>query len=163
MKALLLVVTLLLMASPRDSHAQDQTLVRGSINDLAWLSGCWDSVGGEPGSGEFWTVPAGNTMFSVARTIRNGATVQHEFVQILQADDGTIQLMANPSGQEGATFQMIKLSASEVVFQNLGHDFPQRIMYQLGKNGRLDARIDGEIEGTARSIDFPLQRSECSS
>ena len=34
----------------------------GSVEDLAWLAGCWASIGGEDGSGEQWTSPAGGTM-----------------------------------------------------------------------------------------------------
>jgi hypothetical protein len=51
-----------------------------SVDDLKWLTGCWASVGGETGSGEQWTIPAGNTLFGVSRTVHGGKTVAYEFI-----------------------------------------------------------------------------------
>ena len=60
-----------------------------------------------------------------------------------------------------ATFLLARLSETEVVFENLAHDFPQRIIYRLQAEGYLTGRIEGEIEGEARAVDFPLQRVDC--
>jgi hypothetical protein len=139
------------------------TQERPSVDDLAWLAGCWASVGGEAGSGEQWTIPAGKTMFGVSRTIHNSKTVAYEFVQIRETEAGEIEYIANPSGQAGAAFVMVRWPKNEVVFVNLGHDFPQRIIYRLKEQGYLEARIEGEIEGEVRTIDFPLQRIDCES
>lgn len=45
-----------------------------SVDDLKWLAGCWASVGAETGSGEQWTIPAGDTLFGVSRTVHGGKT-----------------------------------------------------------------------------------------
>ncbi|MCB1009826.1 MAG: hypothetical protein KDB94_13155, partial [Acidobacteria bacterium] len=44
------------------------------VEALAWLAGCWAPDGGESGSVEQWTAPAGGTMLGLSRTIRNGTT-----------------------------------------------------------------------------------------
>ena len=134
-----------------------------SVEDLAWLAGCWANVGGEAGSGEQWTVPAGKTLLGVSRTVRNSRTVAYEFVQIRETEAGGIEYIAKPSGQSEATFIMVQISESEVVFENLGHDFPQRIIYRLRAGGDLEARIEGEVEGKVRMVDFPMKRVDCES
>ncbi len=105
--------------------------------------------------------PAGGTMIGMSRTVRNGKTVAHEFLQIRETGDGGIVYIADPSGQEGATFTLARLSTSEVVFENLEHDFPQRIIYRISSDGNLDASIEGDVNGEHRSIDFPMKRTEC--
>jgi hypothetical protein len=132
-----------------------------SVEDLKWLTGCWASVGGEAGSGEQWTMPAGGTLFGVNRTVRNGKTVAYEFMQIRSTDDGGIEFIARPSGQTGASFQMQVLSEDEVVFENPDHDFPQRVIYRLESPGNLAASIEGNVKGEDRTIDFPMKRVDC--
>lgn len=131
-----------------------------AIEKLAWLSGCWASVGREAGSGENWMVPAGGTMFGTSRTVKNGKTVAYEFLAIREVEPGVLGYVAKPSGQEGATFRLVSASATEVLFENPGHDFPQRIRYRLVES-RLEARIEGTIDGRERGIDFPMERTNC--
>jgi hypothetical protein len=132
-----------------------------TLEDLSWLSGCWAGVGGEIGSVEQWMTPAGGTMLGMSRTVRDSQTVAYEYMQIRQSDDGRIEYTAMPSGQAAATFAMIGLSESEVIFENLEHDFPQRIIYRLKQDGRLEASIEGEVNGQARTVAFPMQSIPC--
>lgn len=131
------------------------------VTKLAWLSGCWAAEGGEFGSGETWTPAAGGTLLGLGRTVRNGRTVETEFMTIrLETDDGRLAYSAVPSGQQPVTFVQTRLTASEVVFENLLHDFPQRVAYRLdGK--RLKARIEGPRGGENKVIEFPLVRVSC--
>ena len=159
MKILITLVASMLMGLPSVASGQEPA----SVEDLAWLAGCWASVGGEPGSGEQWTVPAGKTLFGVSRTVQNSKTVAYEFLQIRETEDGEIQYIAKPSGQTEATFVMVRLSDGAVVFENPGHDFPQRIIYRLKAGGNLEARIEGEAKGEVRTVDFSMKRLDCES
>ena len=73
-----------------------------SVEALGWLSGCWASIGGETGSGERWTVPAGQTLLGVSRTVQDSQTVEYEFLQIRETEAGEIEYIARPSGQAGS-------------------------------------------------------------
>ncbi len=132
-----------------------------TAEDFAFLAGCWASEGREPGSGEQWTQPAGGTLLGTARTVENGRTVATEFLQIRQNDDGSIDFVALPSGQEMAAFRLISMTDAQVTFENPEHDFPQRIMYRLPKDDLLVGRIEGTIDGRERSAEFPMRRVEC--
>lgn len=157
MKVFIALVASLLMGLSSVSSAQE----RASVEDLAWLAGCWASVGGEAGSGEQWTVPAGKTLLGVSRTVKNSKTAAYEFLRIRETEAGEIEYIANPSGQSEASFLMVRLSEREVVFENPAHDFPQRIIYRLEAGGNLVARIEGEVKGEVRTVDFPMKRVDC--
>lgn len=131
------------------------------VMKLAWLSGCWAAEGGEVGSGENWTSVAGGTLLGVGRTVRKGRTVETEFMTIsLYTDDGRLAYSARPSGQPPVTFLQTRLTANEVVFENLLHDFPQRVAYRL-EGKRLKARIEGPRGGENKVIEFPMARVSC--
>lgn len=116
---------------------------------------------GEVGSGEHWLPPAGGTMFGVGRTVKNGKTVDFEFVQLRTNADGKLVFIAQPSGQKEATFVASSITDNSVTFENPQHDFPQKVIYRLQPEGRLVARIEGTRDGKVRGVDFPMQRVSC--
>jgi Domain of unknown function (DUF6265) len=131
------------------------------IEGLAWLGGCWRAEGGEAGSGEHWLPLAGHTLMGVSRTVRQGRTVDFEFMQVRQLADGSVVFAAQPRGRTETLFTLRPGALREAVFENLAHDFPQRVIYRLEDGGRLRARVEGERDGRLRGIDFPLQRVPC--
>lgn len=129
------------------------------ISQLEWLAGCWRSPDGEKGTGEHWTIAAGGMMLGASRTLRNGTLAGFEFMQFRQTPAGLV-FIAQPSGAPPTTFTLKQLTAEEVVFENPGHDFPQRVMYRRTANGLL-ARIEGQLNGKLRGIDYPMLRISC--
>ncbi|HEX2013342.1 MAG TPA: DUF6265 family protein [Roseateles sp.] len=132
------------------------------LERAAWLAGCWVQEDGEPGSVEQWTAPAGGVMLGVARTVKNGRTVAHEFLQIREQAGASLLYIAKPSGQAETQFLLAKSGEGELLFENPAHDFPQRIAYQRRSDGRLLARIEGRrANGETRTVDFPMRRTDC--
>lgn len=132
-----------------------------SVAGMSWMSGCWTSVGGEPGSGEQWTSPAAGSMLGMSRTVSDGKTVAFEFLRIIEDDAGVPALVALPSGQAATTFTLLRQSDNEVAFENPVHDFPQRVIYRLTAGHMLVGRIEGTVNGKARSVDFPMKKVDC--
>ncbi len=141
-------------------HAEESS-VRGSIDQLAWLAGCWASDDSAAGSEEHWMQPAGGTMLGMNRNVRHGQTVAFEFLRIFENEEKSLTLLASPSEQSSTSFQLSSISLSEVIFENPGHDFPQRILYRLVKSDRLLGRIEGTARGEYQQIDFPMTRKPC--
>ena len=132
------------------------------VESLAWLTGCWSRTDAEMGSGEQWTAPAGGTMLGVSRTVREGRTVEYEFVVIRAAPDGTPVYHAHPSGQASAEFRLASAGDREAVFENPAHDFPRRVGYRLARDDTtLTAWIEGLRDGATRRIEFPMRRMSC--
>jgi hypothetical protein len=99
-------------------------------------------------------------MLGVGRTVVGGKTVAYEFMQIREIEPGQLAFIARPSGQAEATFSLARLGKDEVVFENLTHDFPQRVIYRR-QGDKLEARIEGTEDGKVKGIDFPMDRAAC--
>jgi len=100
-------------------------------------------------------------MLGMARTVKNGKTVEWEHVVIRETTPGQWAYVAKPSRQPEAAFPIKEISATQVVFENPQHDFPQRIIYQrIGQDG-LTARIEGSVQGKEKGLDYPMQRAAC--
>jgi len=128
---------------------------------VAWMAGCWAGDFGEAGTTEQWMAPAGESMLGMSRTVKKGRTVEHEFLQIRPDASGRLAYIAKPHNQAEASFPLKSAGEKSVVFENLEHDFPQRILYRAEGADRLMARIEGERNGKLRGVDFPMRRVAC--
>jgi hypothetical protein len=132
-----------------------------SVDQLGWISGCWERRGDDRLTEERWMTPSGGLMIGMSRTVAKGKVVEYEFIMIREEANGDISYIARPSGQEEASFRLVKLGKTEAVFENPTHDFPQRIIYRREKDGSLFARIEGTMKGKARGVDFPMKKASC--
>ena len=130
------------------------------VTQVAWLAGCWEQASGSRLVEEQWTRPRGGLMLGLGRTVRGDTLVEYEQTRIFERGERLVY-GANPSGQAPAEFQSIELSDSSVTFENLGHDFPQRVMYRRRGADSLVARVEGMRGGKLRGVDFPYARVAC--
>jgi hypothetical protein len=130
-----------------------------TTSDLSFLAGCWRMEGKGRVVEEHWMAPAGGSLIGMSRTVVNGKTSEYEFLHIRDLPAG-LAYIAKPSNQPEATFMATSKTADEIVFENLAHDFPQRIRYRVAGN-RLHARIEGTMNGKAHGIDFTYTRTDC--
>ncbi|MDT9002277.1 DUF6265 family protein [Paucibacter sp. APW11] len=131
------------------------------LQRLSWLAGCWAQGAGEPGSVEHWLPPAGGLMLGLSRIVRQGRTIEYEFLSIHLDAEGRAVYTARPSGQPAASFTATTLDEGAVSFENPAHDFPQRISYRAEGADALLARIEGRLKGVERQRDFPMRRVSC--
>jgi len=68
---------------------------------------------------------------------------------------------AHPSGQASTVFLSKEVTDSTVVFEDLKHDFPQRVGYSRMGADSLVAWIAGSRGGRERRIEFPYRRVPC--
>lgn len=131
-----------------------------SVHALRWLAGCWENRRADRLTEEQWMGPHGGMMLGMSRTVVDGKTVEFEHMRI-EEKDGKLVFTAKPSGQAEASFVMVELQDASVVFSNPEHDFPQRVLYRRLPERSLLARIEGQQEGKARAVDFPMKRTPC--
>lgn len=130
-----------------------------AINQLAWLAGHWRMEKGGRVTEEQWMAPAAGVMLGMSRTVARGKVIEHEFIQIREGPGGALFFIAMPSGQKEAAFQILSLSATEAVFENKAHDFPQKITYARQPDGSLLAVIEGPgKDDQVRRIEFSYKR-----
>jgi len=128
---------------------------------LAWMAGCWQ---GTLASGavyeEVWMAPKGGVMMGISRVSRAERVVGWEFLRIAD-EEGAAVYFASPGGRGPTPFRAVRVDVGEAVFDNPGHDYPQRIIYRQTEPGSLHARIEGVRGGESRATDFPLTRVAC--
>src|SRR5215470_15070825 len=89
------------------------------VEDLAWISGDWETAPGRMQIDEHWTKVAGNSLIGMSRTVAGGKTVFFEYLRI-EARDTEIYYVAHPKARTpGTDFKLVRLADQEAVFENL--------------------------------------------
>lgn len=134
---------------------------QNKLQQLRWLSGCWERKTATLTNVEMWMQPEGEMMLGASRTVARGVT--REFEQLrLEARGDTLVYTALPSRQKETEFRSMQLSDSSFMVENLKHDFPQRIIYRRRGADSVLARIEGPgPNGATRGIDFAFKRISC--
>ncbi|MBI3447558.1 MAG: hypothetical protein HY049_01365 [Acidobacteria bacterium] len=132
--------------------------IAGDVSSLAWMAGTW--IGAKDGveMEEMWLPPRGQSMLSVHRDVKDGRTTSFEFLRIEGSSSG-LTYWASPGGRPATPFRCVDLAGKKVVFENPEHDFPQRILYWLGDDGSLHAKIEGTLKGKPASEEWAWRRS----
>lgn len=129
--------------------------------DLDWLTGCWAFEKSGKRYEEVWLAPAQDGSLGLARTLKNGRTLNREFLRIEANTDSTLDYVSIPSGQTETRFRLVTQKARAAVFENPQHDFPTRIRYARTTDDRLDAAIEGPVNGKTKTIEYPFRRTNC--
>ena len=119
--------------------------VAGDVNTVGWLSGAWHerAANGEWFE-EYWTPVRGQVMIGAGLSGRGDALKHFEHMRIERTADGRVDFIAMPDGAAPTRFALVRQTADEVVFENAGHDYPQRVRYRregdkvVGEISRLD-------------------------
>ena len=77
----------------------------------------------------------------------------------MESRGGTATYVAQPGGGTATAFGATVLSDTAVTFENLQHDFPQRILYWVDPAGALHARIEGPQGGKTVSEEWVWTRT----
>ncbi len=129
------------------------------LASLAWLAGSWE---GKDASGlemeEVWTAPKGGTMLGLHRDVKDGKLASFEFLRIESGADGLVY-QAQPRGRAATPFHLKESASKKVVFENLKHDFPQRILYWVTDDGALHARVEGMQGGKLVGEEWSWRRA----
>lgn len=131
-----------------------------ALGNLAFMAGCWN---GDAGRGrviqEHWMAPTTNVMLGATRFVAGDRAVSWEFT-LIEADSAGVTMTPQPRGQAPVPFRLVRLAGDTVVFENLAHDFPQRIVYRRVAADTLVARIEGDTP-RPRSAEWPMARVAC--
>ena len=136
-----------------------QAQTKPSVADFFWLSGCWQGRQGTAVIEEIWSKPAGTTMLGLGRTVKDNRTVSFEFMQFRE-QKGTLAFLPQPQGGAQVTFPLKEFTPAKSVFENLTHDYPQRVSYER-KNRLLVASIEGTEKGKFSRQAFVLRKVRC--
>ena len=123
---------------------------------LKFLAGCWLVEQRGMRTLEVWSGPMGALMLGHSQTERAGKTLSYEYLRI-EPREGALVYIPTIRGRE-TIFTSVKATAQEAVFENLAHDFPQRIIYRPTADG-LEARI--ESADSKKGMNYSYKRVAC--
>ena len=127
------------------------------LSAISFMSGCWT---GPSSNGaiieEQYTAATDNLVIGMTRYVRGGRVVDFEFTTI-ERTDSSFAMTPHPKGVKSDSFPLKTLEANRAVWENLGHDFPQRIIYRKGDDGSLIARIEGTTPRGERHLDWVMR------
>lgn len=99
-------------------------------------------------------------MLGMSRTVAGGAMRAWEALRI-QQDNGRLAYIAQPNGGSATAFPAMITTDTLAMFENLAHDFPQRIAYRKVSADSVVARISAEKDGRTRGMDIPMKKVRC--
>lgn len=105
---------------------------------------------------ENWIGAGAGTLLGTNLT--RGEQTGFEFLRIAANTSGGYSYYSMPGGRSPPTeFAMVSLERERAVFENLAHDFPQRIVYERNDDA-LHARI--ESADASQGMDWNFRRAE---
>lgn len=128
---------------------------------LDYLVGNWVSQVDSTVFHEHWTKINEGFYTGKGFVMQSDDTTFIEQLGILQVN-GKWLYSAKVAGQNSdaaVSFRVIDLGEEGVTFENLNHDFPQRIRYHREGPNTMDATISGSTDGHDHQVVFPFRRT----
>jgi hypothetical protein len=119
-----------------------------------WISGYWLSCKNGVQIAESWFGTGSGTL--VGTNLTQGKQTSFEVLRVGANAQGGLSYYSMPDGAPVAAFAMTSNVYGRAVFENLDHDFPQRIIYRR-EGSTLHARIEGEIGGRLKGQDWTFR------
>jgi hypothetical protein len=132
------------------------TPVSPSLSAISFMTGCW--TGPSPNGAtieEHYSAATENMMIGMTRYVRNGRVVDFEFTTV-ERTESTFVMTPRPKGVKSDAFPLKDVADGRATWENLGHDFPQRIIYRRGADGSLVARIEGTTSAGERHVEWTM-------
>ncbi|GAB3450721.1 DUF6265 family protein [Massilia solisilvae] len=130
------------------------------LREVAWLQGCWQVDGAEPGSGEHWSAPAAGAMVGSARLVRGGKMTNIGLLQLRHVD-GQLEYVAQSLGEAVMAFTRVAAARGELAFARAAPTFPQRLVLRQKDAMHFHSRMEGTVKGERKVLEFPMTRVNC--
>lgn len=120
---------------------------------LQLLPGKWKMETDKAEIYEEWIIEDETELIGKSFRIDNSAEVVSEVLYLKKYGDQWAYI-AVPEGQNITLFALVQFTPKKFIFENLEHDFPQRIIYEFHKDGKLTSAIEGPVNGENKRIEF---------
>jgi hypothetical protein len=163
MKWLFMLPLLLVLNSCTDhspnSTSSEVTKKTHRLDEIKWILGKWVMHGSEGTFHESWQLVSDTLFTGTGLLISAKAdTLFREYLRLADSA-GTlwyIPRVSNQNNAEEVPFRKVKSSLSEIIFENLAHDFPQRIIYRKTAQDSIYATVEGMQNGKLRAEEFRM-------
>jgi hypothetical protein len=155
MKKIFFIILIILMSE----NSQSQT---HHLEDFGFFLGKWSMETNKGTVYEEWAIGDRDKLKGSSYRIKDGDTTLLENLELSVEKDGVyyIPTVINQNDGQPVKFKLLSWKNQVYIFQNLEHDFPQRIVYFPKDKNNLHARIEGTYNGSEASSEFIYKRVE---
>ena len=151
----LILIIFLFLSCRTDYEYRRNNIKSVSLNDMRWLIGNWEmNIEGsklyenweksdKKYSGKSFMTLETDTLFSESISLEIKENILCYVV-----------LVKNQNNNQSVVFKFKEFIYNEFRFENLEHDYPQRIVYKKINSNKLYARIEGNNNGKVQQYSF---------
>lgn len=153
-----LIVLLLVIISCKnsDSNKSDNEKIKAT----SWLLGNWENKAVDGNLTENWNQVNDSTFQGQSYFIKEKDTIHSEAI-VLQQKGALLIYTATVKGQnedKPVAFKLTTSTEKQVVFENLKHDYPQKISYTQITPDSLSVTISGMQQGKPSTERFSMKK-----
>lgn len=146
--------------SLHDKGSDLSTINYSEIKKVHWLIGSWQNVSENEVSTEIWEKKNDSLFTAKSFVIVKNDTVFSESIRIEQRGNSLFYIPTVKEQNQGQAveFLLVRYNEGQLAFENLKHDFPQKITYNKITNDSILAEISGMVDGKNKTVQFPFTR-----
>ena len=138
------------------SFAMADNISCTSLQPLSWLYGEWVEQAGNRVSKEQWNNVSPKTLEGSTQVINDGKESHFETIRIVEMSGAVFYIAKVPQNPLPVAFKLIHCSDNQFFFENLTHDFPNRIDYHFINANKM--RVDvSDKNGKGFSVNYKKQ------
>jgi len=116
-----------------------------SLNQVKWLLGKWQSQQEKLTITEQWQQVSSKSIEGEGKTFKQNKLVSSETLRLVEMSGEVFYLAKVQHNAVPIGFKLVTCSITHAIFENVQHDFPKRISYQLLDNNELNVSVsDGK-------------------
>lgn len=131
-----------------------------NISQFNWLDGNWSTGNSKMSYYEIWEKTSMDTISGHGFMISNKDTIFSEKLRVYTKEPDIYYAATVSDQNEGKTipFKLVIVKDDIFIFENKGHDFPDKISYIKKSNNKILVVAEGYQNGKHRKEKFPLKR-----
>ncbi|MFV8356006.1 DUF6265 family protein [Flavobacterium sp. XS1P32] len=150
---LFIVVTLMVTSCQKSEKVN-------KITEASWLLGNWESKSDEGTLTESWSKVNDSTFQATSYFIKEKDTIHFESITLQQKGEVLVYsaTIIGQNNDKAVAFKQTNETPQQLTFENLKHDYPQKITYAHKTTADLTVKISGKQEGKASSEEFTMKK-----
>ena len=137
-------------------NAQENLKSNISLNDFDFLLGKWETDFGKFKYYEEWE-KENDKLIGQGYRIKEGKRFDGEKLVLINIY-GYISYIATVDKQQPVLFALVESISNKYVFENIEHDFPQRVIYNFINENSIKVFVEGEMNGNIERDEYNLTR-----
>jgi hypothetical protein len=155
----LLVVVLLFESCAEDRKTTATGNRYNKLDTISWFIGSWQQEDSGNVFTEAWSRQNDSVWVGTGQLVTVlGDTAFSEALQLVNIHDTLwyVPTIGNQNNGQPVRFMEKEITDTSIVFENLSHDFPQRIIYIRENQNEILARVEGMVNGRLKTEEFAL-------